>query len=203
MDGGGRRGMRPRRSGSSGTGVGRRGQPGVLAHGSFTTSQTPAAPCLHRDVRPRLQELGGPLHSPDCALGPPTRPASGTGGLRACLLPSADLSVGEQRGRRAMKVSRVFSVSPTFHKLLVEGTGTQLVYHLPARSSQLHPSPTSPGPQGLPCPLSSFWRAIPHIGLRSRPRPLRHIPSLDGLQLAERGQTFREDAQDPLLNLPA
>lgn len=162
--------MRPQRSGSSGTGVGRRRQPGVLAHGSFTTSQTPAARCLHRDVRPRLQGLGGPLHSPDCALGPPTRPASGTGGLPSCLLPSADLSVGEQRGRRAMKVSRVFSVSPTFHKLLVvEETGTQLVYHLPARSvlaaapfSHLSRSPgSSLPPQFFLASHPPHWSPVP------------------------------------------
>lgn len=40
--------------------------------------------------------------------------------LRHWGLTTTDLSVGEQRGKRAMKAVRVFSVSPTFHKLVLE-----------------------------------------------------------------------------------
>lgn len=47
----------------------------------------------------------------------PPSPATRHWGLPTCLFPSAHLSVDEQSGRRAMKISRVLSVSPTFQKL--------------------------------------------------------------------------------------
>lgn len=108
---------------------------------------------------------------------------------------------------------RVLSVSPTFHKLeMVGSTETQLEHHLlPTLSSpatltpqphpSLSPSAQSPGPS---VPLQFFlpdhWWPVSNTGLLPLPQP--HVPSLDGLKLAEGGQTLREDTQDTLLNLP-
>lgn len=178
----------------------------LLVRWKFQNPTDTSCTLFPQGCQPGLQEVGLATPFPkllpsDCA------PSQATQALGAS--PVADLSVEEQRGRRAMKVVRVLSVSPTFHKLELGGSAeTWLGHHLlplppsPATPSLSKPPPHSP--QGLPCPFSSFSQATrspaPHIGLL--PTPL-HVPSLDGLQLAEGGQTFREDTQDPLLNLPA
>lgn len=163
------------------------------------------------DKAPKVRLLGHSWPDPGCTLSPQGCQAAGAarghsparsraGGLPAGLLRSADLSVGEQRGRRATKVSRVFSVSPAFHKLLVvAGAGTQLGCPLPRPASQLHPSPASQIPRVFPAP--SVLAGEPSPTLASCP-PTPQVPSLDGLQLAEGRQAFRENAQDPFLNLP-
>lgn len=88
------------------------------------------------------------------ALGPPHLP-----------VPSADLSVDEQRGRRAMNVARVLSVSPTFHKLLGEGAGHSWgIACVPSRPPAApFLSPHLFTAQGLPVP-PVLPRSHPHLG---------------------------------------
>lgn len=98
-----------------------------------------------------------------------------------------------------MKVVRVLSVSPTFHKLASGYRNSWSLTSPPPRLVQPHPPscPSShpPGPPKPPeAPAPPRPSALPTLPAR--------VPSLDGLQLAERRQTFREDTQDPLLDLP-
>lgn len=99
-----------------------------------------------------------------------------------------------------MKAVRVLSVSPTFHKL---DSGVQNPAGASPPPPQAPPATPSLMPL-LPQPRGFFLPSRGGSGptLASCP-PQPRVPSLDGLQLAERRQTFREDSQDPLLDLPA
>lgn len=111
--------------------------------------------------------------------------------LRHWGLTTTDLSVGEQRGKRAMKAVRVFSVSPTFHKLVLE---TETAGRHAPQGAPSHSSPNAPStlPSRARCCLFS-----------SQPEAdLPQCLSLDGLQLAEGGQTFGENTQNPFFNFP-
>lgn len=108
-----------------------------------------------------------------------------------------------------MKVVRVLSVSPTFQKLELAGSTETAGGHLlkPYSQSFHHtlplrlPSqfPTVPGDFSTP---SAFSSKPPGAPVPIGPAPMLPVRSLDGLQLAEGGQTFGEDTQNPFLNLP-
>lgn len=107
------------------------------------------------------------------------------------VLTTTDLSVEEQRGKRAMKVVRVLSVSPTFHKLVLE---TETAGRHVPQEAPSHSPPDTPStlPSRAHCCLFS-----------SQPEDdLPQCLSLDGLQLAEGGQTLGKNTQNPIFNFP-
>lgn len=173
---------------------------GFLSERSFKTQHTCAL--FPQGCQPPPRQLGfaTPLPKVLPSDHPPSQ-APQTLGASPLPLPPADLSEDEQSGRRAMKVVRVLSVSPTFHKLELVGraeTRPELTASpalQPHASSSPTPhlstSPGSPAPSGL----------SPKPPRAPSPTP-PHGPSLDSLQLAQRGQTFREDTQHPLLHPP-
>lgn len=177
--------------------------------GTSKPPQTLAAPAFHRDASPghrswNLFPLG--TCSQTAPFEPPSQPVY-PGLLPACLFPSADLSVDEQRGRRAMKVVRVLSVSPTFHKLETVGsTELQLEHHLlpicppqPPVIPQPHPHcPLPPTPQGLHAASALSSRPLgacrPHGPPAPSPAPVPcpHVPHLMACSWLREGRHFEK-----------
>lgn len=148
-------------------------------------------------VRPELQKstqprAGMPLSSPNCppCQGPPTL-LSSLRPERGC----AERQESDEGGQGLIGQPH----------LPQAGLGG---YRNPAGASPPPPQ-APPSSHTPPCPSSHSARAalLPSPGgggpTRASCPPQPRVPSLDGLQLAERRQTFREDSQDPLLDLPA
>ena len=195
-----------------GAGVDRKGDPTACQMGTSEAPQTLAAPSFHRDASPGHRSWNLSPLFPNCSLRT-TQPARLPRSPPRLPVPLCWPERGWAERQEGDEGSQGLISQPHFPQAGNGGkhriaAGASPPSHLPSPATPFliplfpqlprvfhAPSVLSPRPLGACCP---HWHPAPPAA--SVPYP--HVPSLDGLQLAEGGQTLREDTQDPLLNLP-